>query len=296
MLDLTKLRYLVTLARRANYARAAEELGISQPALTRTIQTLEAQLGLRLFDRDRSGVRVTPQGRDFADRAAVLVANAEDLERHATLTVTAQSGRVRFGMAPMPARALLASVLQARLVEAPQLVNDIVVRNVGALWPLLTSGEIEFFVSAEGQVPDAPPVRALALGTFPVSYLVRKGHPLLNGLEPPQSYPLLLSTGREVALPPELKSYVVTPPHVVEDFGALVALTSSTDAIWVSSTYAVSAELADETLVELPIAKPPGHEEYRMMMYSLDRRTQSPAARVLKDAMIRRIKVLKEGL
>lgn len=294
MLDLTKLRYLTTLAQRSNYARAAEELGISQPALTRTIQTLESQLGFRLFDRDRSGVSLTPQGKDFADRAAVLVANAEDLERHAVLTTSGKSGRVRFGIAPMPASALLAGVLIDRIVEAPHLVNDVVVKNVEALWPLLTSGEIEFFVSAEGQVPDAPPVRVSALGTFPVSFLVRKEHPLLTRSDASERYPVLISNHRNVALPPDLQDRTIHPPHVIEDFGTLSALTASTDAIWISSAYAVSMEMSNNILAELPVDHPPGRSEYRIMMYSLDRRTQSPAALLLKDRLTKLIRVLGE--
>lgn len=179
MLDLRSLRYLVTLARRSSYARAAEHLGLSQPALTRSVQSLERQLGMRLFDRDRTGVNLTPQGQNFVDGAAVLLENADELERQASLTATGDHGRIRFGMAPMPARVLLKDALQQRLHSSPHLINDVVVRNVEALWPLLVAGEIEFFVSAEGQVPDAPPVRAEILGQFPVSFIVRKRHPLL---------------------------------------------------------------------------------------------------------------------
>jgi DNA-binding transcriptional LysR family regulator len=294
MLDLTKLRYLTVLARRSNYARAAEELGISQPALTRTIQTLESQLGFRLFDRDRSRVSLTPQGQDFVDRAAVLVANAEDLERHAVLATTGKRGRVRFGIAPMPARALLPRVLTHRILEAPHLINDVVVKNVEALWPLLISGEIEFFVSAEGQVPDAPPVRVSPLGTFPVSFLVRKEHPLLTRSDASECYPVLISNHREVALPPDLQDQTIHPPHVIEDFGTLAALTANTDAIWISSAYAVSTEMSNEELAELPVDHAPGRREYRIMMYSLDRRTQSPAALLLKDHLTKLIRVLAE--
>lgn len=294
MIDLSKLRYFVVLARRLNYARAAEELGISQPAMTRAIQSLESQLGFRLFDRGRSGVSLTPQGKDFAERASVLVADAEDLERHASLATIGKRGRVRFGMAPMPAAALLARSLKDRIDEAPDLINDVVVKNVEGLWPLLTSGEIEFFVSAEGQVPDAPPVRMSPLGTFPLSYLVRKCHPLLTGSGTSKRYPVLISNRPDITLPVGLRNRTIHPPHVIEDFGALAALTASTDAIWISSTFALSTETLATALVELPVDHAPGRSEYRIMMYSLDRRSQSPAALLLKDRMTKLIRILGE--
>lgn len=72
MLDLRKLRHVVVLARRLNYVRAADELGITQPTLTRSIQALERQLQVRLFDRDHGSVNLTPRGRSIAERAGLL--------------------------------------------------------------------------------------------------------------------------------------------------------------------------------------------------------------------------------
>ena len=95
MLHLRSLTHLIALARRLNFARAAEELGISQSALSRSIQALEAQLGMRLFDRDRAGVALTPQGRVAVARAAVLLAAAEALERHLLQSASAEAGKIR---------------------------------------------------------------------------------------------------------------------------------------------------------------------------------------------------------
>lgn len=63
MLGLRRLRYLIVLAKRLGYSRAAEDLRLSQSALSRAIQALESELGVRLFDRDRAGVMLTEQGR-----------------------------------------------------------------------------------------------------------------------------------------------------------------------------------------------------------------------------------------
>ncbi|WP_165912350.1 LysR family transcriptional regulator [Novosphingobium sp. PhB165] len=293
MLDLRRLRYLVTLARRGNYARAADDLCLSQPALTRSVQSLERQLGMRLFDRDRSGVSLTPQGQVFVDGAAVLLENAEELERQAGLTAMGKQGRVGFGMAPMPARALLKDALHGQLHSAPHLTNDVVVRNVEALWPLLVAGEIEFFVSAEGQVPDAPAVRAEVLGSFPISFIVRKGHPLL-ATNSSGTFPTLVSSRAGSSIPEDLRQYADGPPHVVEDFETLLAVTSTSDAIWQSSTYAMAEEIKSGLLEELPRDHDAQPREARIVMYALGRRSQSPAALALKQAFRQRIRHLSE--
>jgi DNA-binding transcriptional LysR family regulator len=67
------LRYFVAVAAEANFGRAAARLYITQPALSRQIQSLEAEIGVRLFDRDRQGTRLTPAGEQFCDDAKRLL-------------------------------------------------------------------------------------------------------------------------------------------------------------------------------------------------------------------------------
>jgi DNA-binding transcriptional LysR family regulator len=295
MIDLRSLRYLVILARRLSYARTAEDLGISQPALTRTVQNVERQFGVRLFDRDRTGVRLTTEGRAMLDAAAVLVANAEDLEKHWERTAKGQEGVVRFGMAPLPARALLASTLLERQRMAAGVRNEVVVRSVDALWPLLVSGEIEFFVAAERQIPDTPPVRTETLGSFPLSFIVRPGHPLLLTHDSERRFPVLVSSRIALLLQTDLQKHAEGLPHVIEDFGTLARLTAETDAIWASSIYAVADELRSGTLCELPRAKDAPLQEARMMLYSLERRTRSTFAKALIQVLRQEIRALADG-
>lgn len=71
--DLRRLRYFVTVAAEANFGRAAARLYMTQPALSRQIQSLEAEIGVRLFDRDRRGARLTPAGEQFCNDAKRLL-------------------------------------------------------------------------------------------------------------------------------------------------------------------------------------------------------------------------------
>lgn len=292
MLQLRSLNHFVTLSRRLNFARAAEDLGLSQSALTRSIQALERQLGMRLFDRDRAGVSLTPQGRQAAERATVLLAEAGDLERQLVLSANAEAGRVRFGMAPMPARALLPAVISHRLKVAPDVTNEVVVRDLDALWTLLLAGDIEFFLSNEGAVPDSPLARAETLGHFPISLIVRAGHPLLHDACPGEKFPVVRSSWTGLPLPPEIQDRMRGSPNVIEDFGSLAAITAASDAIWFSSIYAVTEELKAGRLRELPRPPEVDQRQVRIVMYTLERRSQSPWARALKQQIRIAIKTL----
>jgi len=79
--DLRKLRYFIAVARRLNFGRAAEELHIAQPVLSRQIRALETELGARLFDRDSHGVTLTAAGGQLLEDAVPLLAAADATRR-----------------------------------------------------------------------------------------------------------------------------------------------------------------------------------------------------------------------
>jgi DNA-binding transcriptional LysR family regulator len=79
--DLRKLRYFVVVARLLNFGRAAQELHITQPVLSRQIRALERELGVHLLVRDSHGVSCTDAGRQLLDDAVPLLAAADAARR-----------------------------------------------------------------------------------------------------------------------------------------------------------------------------------------------------------------------
>jgi DNA-binding transcriptional LysR family regulator len=80
-LDLRKLRYFVAVADRLHFGRAADDLHIAQPVLSRQIRALEHDLGTPLLTRDSHGVALTDAGRQLLDDAGPLLASAEAIRR-----------------------------------------------------------------------------------------------------------------------------------------------------------------------------------------------------------------------
>jgi DNA-binding transcriptional LysR family regulator len=293
-MDLRSLKHVVVLARLLSYTKAAQELCITQSALSRSIQAIERYAKVKLFDRDRSGVHVTTVGRDFVKRAALLLRDADDLDRVIRRSASAEIGEVSFGIGPLAAQALLPSVLPAAFAEKPELRTNVMVRNVESLLPALIKEEIELVITAESEIMKSAPLRGEFLGWFPFSLIVRAGHPLLETTQPksksktpPQecNYPLL-SPGQFSSIdswPAYFQRYLTGPLHLIEDYGVASRITEFTDAIWLSSTFAAMFEIRAGRLQE--IAPPKGQKPFRfkMMMYSLSRRSLSPAALMLKE-------------
>src|SRR5579871_1668288 len=83
-LDLRKLRYFVAVADTLHFGRAADELHIAQPALSRQIRALEHDLGTPLLTRDSHGVALTDAGRQLLADAGPLLAAAHAVRRRVT--------------------------------------------------------------------------------------------------------------------------------------------------------------------------------------------------------------------
>jgi DNA-binding transcriptional LysR family regulator len=104
-LELSELRSFVVLANRLHFGQAAEALRVSQPALTKQIQRLEAKVAGPLLIRGYRRVTLTPAGEILRDRALNLLREAEITEQMAHLAVNGKAGllRIGFGIASLAA-------------------------------------------------------------------------------------------------------------------------------------------------------------------------------------------------
>jgi DNA-binding transcriptional LysR family regulator len=294
-MDLRSLKHVVVLSRVLSYTKAAQELHLTQSALSRSIQAVERHANVKLFDRDRGGVRLTAVGRRLVTRAASLLRDADELDHMLKRSSNAEAGEVSFGIGPLAAQSLLPCVLAETLSKKPQLRTNVMVRNADALLRALLKEELEFVISAESNVTKATPLMSVYLGSFPMSLIVRADHPLFSAAAraDKRDYPVL-SPGHFTSdrWPRHYRRYLSGPLHVIDDYGVASRITEITDAIWLSSKFSAALEIRAGRLREIPLSK--GQKELRskMMMYSLPRRSLSPAALMLKQSFQKQIGAL----
>jgi DNA-binding transcriptional LysR family regulator len=97
--ELRHLRYFIAVGEEEHFGRASERLRVAQPALTRQIQQLEAEMGCALFERLKRGVRLTEAGRSFLEDARRLLSDLERCVERTRLVAQGKVGRLRIGFA-----------------------------------------------------------------------------------------------------------------------------------------------------------------------------------------------------
>lgn len=286
--ELRQVRHVVELGRYLSFTRAARALGITQSALTRSIQTIEQRAGTQLFDRDRGRVRLTEVGKSYFARAEALLQDAQDLDRLLEQTAAGDGGKVNYGMTSAIARALLPQILVDELADRPGLQETIAVSTPALMIERVQNETMEFCLCGEQEVPPAG-LRSTIIGSLPLGLVVRKGHSASS--EPPMldltAFPLILSGQASDAdrIPQMVHPVRLAPPSIVlDDLSILSHIVTHSDAIWLTSTGAAAGELRSDSVRELPL---PANVDlrFRVVMYSHARRTLSPVARRLADLM-----------
>jgi DNA-binding transcriptional LysR family regulator len=117
--ELRHLRYFAAVAELRNVTKAARRLHVAQPALSRQIQDLEAELGLKLLERSTRGIKLTEVGKFFAGEAGAVLARVDEALKAVRALARGEMGELRVGYAPSPTTEILPRALAAFQKAAP---------------------------------------------------------------------------------------------------------------------------------------------------------------------------------
>lgn len=171
-LELRLVRYFTVVAAHQHFGRAAAELQLAQPALSRQIQRLEKYLGTRLLDRTSQGTRLTPAGQTFLPRAQALL----QVARQAELAVREQARTERITIGYVEDLVITAAVreLRRRCPDAEIATRHLNCRDVAAL----SDKRVDALI-ARAPLPLAPDdLVTTPLYEEPRMLVVPRGHPL----------------------------------------------------------------------------------------------------------------------
>ncbi|MEM7569992.1 MAG: LysR family transcriptional regulator, partial [Pseudomonadota bacterium] len=120
-MELRQLRHFMAVAECGTFSKASEQLHLTQPALTRSIQTLEESLGTALFERQPRGVTLTQAGQNLLRHAHLVVNQLAAAKEEVRALGDGIAGHLEIGLAPMFSSAVIDKVLIELASEFPNL-------------------------------------------------------------------------------------------------------------------------------------------------------------------------------
>ncbi len=147
-MTLNELRYIIAVAQELNFRRAAEKSFISQPALSLGIQKLEEELGVKLFERGKNEVTVTPVGLEIVEQAQRAIEEAERIREIARQGRDQMAGNLRLGIIHSVGPYLLPDLVPALKKLAPDMPLEIEENITANLDTLLRNGKLDVIIIA----------------------------------------------------------------------------------------------------------------------------------------------------
>lgn len=295
-MTLVQLRHFVVLARLGSYVQASKELFVTQSALSRSIQSLEDELGQPLFDRLGRRTEPTPFGRDVLQRAQGLVNDADALRQLGRDLHTGQTGKLRLGLSSAPGALLTRPLLLHMAEHHPRLQLEISRGNTDVLLQSLQAQQLDGAIVDIRAMRPSSVLRVTQAFALPASFMVRPGHPLTGAnravtLADIRAYPIASTPlSDEVArLLQERYGAEANPDDMVtlrcDETLSLVEATRHSNAVLLTVN-AVGAGL-----VQLPVS-PPLNASARFGLVTLNHRQESTALHIVREQLPRWIQAL----
>lgn len=290
MIDIRLLRHVVALSQYRNFARAAEFLRISQPALSRSIAGIEQRLGVKLFDRTPSGVEPTLYGQIVIDRGQGVIDQEEELRREILLTQGLETGEICIGVGPFPFEISVCKAVAKLIAQYPKLQLRIAKDSPQAIIHRVLSGSVDLGIADIRHCQSDACLEIELLPSHSIVCCCRKEHPLAGKRAPSLSdilsYPLVGTVFPPVLaaiLPGEItagrvdtKTGNYLPAITVDSLSAARIIAAGCDALLPIAPSCVDTELQSGEFVILDFMAPWMYNQYAFI--SRKGRTHSPAA------------------
>jgi DNA-binding transcriptional LysR family regulator len=294
------MRQILMLAELGSFARAAVGLHLSQPALSRSIQAAEQQVGSALFSRTPSGVVPTDIGRVLLQRARELVRMADELALELRSKGALQTGQLCVGSGPYPIETLITPALTRFIDAHPLVAVRLRLADWDVLLPQLRSRELDFFVAEISTLTQEADLLVEPLPEHPLYFVGRHGHPLALAGKPRISLAdtFAFPFAAPARIPPRLlapmlaaKTKLADPLAAARPFpsiecnvvSALKRIVEGSDALTALTLPCVAVALAEQRLALI------GSEPWmsaRYGMVSLKARPLSSAAARMREFVI----------
>nr|WP_060985655.1 LysR family transcriptional regulator [uncultured Acidovorax sp.] len=297
-MNLRHLEHFLALSDMGSFSRAAEKLHITQSALSRSIQSLEEELGGPLLDRIGKRNELTPLGQSVLERARGIVKEAAELKRGAALLQQGGLGSLRLGLGSGPGALLMTPWLVYMATHHPGVKVSVTRGPTEVQLRQLRDRSLDALVV---DIRRIVPAADLSIGpTFdmPAGMVCRAGHPLLAQYPDGVPFEALLSYPvASIPLSEEIARILVArygpradPAEMTtlqcEEISSLLQTVQQSDAIYLGILAAARQEMSRGDLVQLSVV-PHLDQGAVLGVVTLAGRTEQPVMRVFRDFVAR---------
>jgi len=174
-MTLTELQYIVAVAQERHFGRAAEQIFVTQPALSLAIKKLEEELGTTIFERRRNRIELTAIGEQIVHQAQRVLEEADQIKILAAQGKDQLNGPLRFGVIATVGPYILPDLVPLLSARAPKMPLELEENLTLNLAGMLKSGKLDVIMIA---LPfDEPAIVTQALYDEPFKVLIPVGHP-----------------------------------------------------------------------------------------------------------------------
>ena len=284
-MNIKHLEHLLVLADTGSFSRAAEKLFITQSALSRSIQSLEEDLGSRVLDRIGKRNELTPLGVDVVSRARHIVRDAAELRHSAKLLKEGGRGAISVGLGSGPGALLIVPLMCAAAAQ-PGMRVAVTQGPVELQIQQLRSRQLDAMVVDMRRVIPASDLNIESLVELKAGFVARAKHPLSRkksiSLSELLRFPVACTPLSDEVARSLVDQYGLqaNPAEMValrcDDINSLLATVAQTDAVFLGVIAAARDGLKDGSLVELQL-KPRLLATARFAYVTLAGRTEAPA-------------------
>lgn len=291
-MDLHHLRYLLALAEHQSFRKAAEALCITQPALSRSLQALEQDLGVQLIDRAGNQNRLTAYGHQVVLSARRILSETSELRRSVAQLQAGSLGTISIGFGPTPAAILMTPFLRRMAADYPSVQVNVSGGSVDLLIRALHSETVDIIAIDLRALNATTALRVEPLAPLRGGFLCRAGHPLLDQLPidlamlrqyPVTSTPLSAEITRNLVIELGADAH---PERLMtinsEDIHGLLDIVEATEAIFFGMFRCARSRIEEGRMQELQVT-PHVERLGRYALVSLAGRGELPVVDIFRQ-------------
>jgi DNA-binding transcriptional LysR family regulator len=300
MLDARRIRVLVEVARQGSFSAAAVELGYTQPAISRQIATLEAEVGVTLVRRVPAGALLTDAGRLLVTRGEEIVARLTEAEAELRALAQLEGGTLRFATFSSAAASIVPLAVRLFRERHPSVELSIVMADPVDSIPQLRAGKVDMALihdslGESSMVPEVfaqtPDIELVPLFEDPMYVVLPAGHRLADAAELTlrdfSSDPWMLATGQTC---PDYRLFQRAcveagfEPRLAfqnDDYGAILGFVAAGVGVALIPDMVVRRGVRDDVIVRTLVPPPPSRPIGALLPASY----HSPAASAMVDVV-----------